>query len=215
MPVVAAVAAAAAVAVVAVVARGGGTTLKTQATLTLTSTSGTQNTPLTLTSSGGSGSGAVTYAVTDAGGAQCSISGTTLNASGAGTCTVTVTKASDGTYAAASSGPTTVTMALAPIIIPVNPPKGVPAAFMVTFEKNSKRLTAKDERNLARLAHQLQDGAMITLTYYTRHQSALAKARALVVEKFLKSRHLDPLHFTLRKVTSTSSNAVRVTPTKN
>jgi hypothetical protein len=109
----------------------------------LTSTSGTQNTPLTLTSSGGSGTGAVTYVVTDAGGAQCTITGSILNAPNAGTCTVTVTKAADGTYAVASSDPTTVTMALAPIIIPVNPPQSVPGALMVTFAKNSKRLNSR------------------------------------------------------------------------
>jgi hypothetical protein len=105
---------------------------------------------------------------------------------------------------------------LAPIIVPVNPPQpGVPAAFTVTFTKSSKHLSAKDERLLARLAHQLQNGASITLTYFSKHQSALAKTRALAVEKFLKSRHLDPLHFTLKKVASKSSNSVKVTPTKN
>jgi len=37
----------------------------------------------------------VTYVVTDAGGAQCTITGSILNAPNAGTCTVTVTKAAD------------------------------------------------------------------------------------------------------------------------
>jgi hypothetical protein len=158
----------------------------------------------------------VTYAVTDAGSADCSITGTTLNAPDAGTCTVTVTKAADATYAAASSAATTVTMTLAPVIIVVNPPKpGVPGAFMVTFTKNSKHLSAKDERELTRLARRLVDGAAITLTYYSRHRSVLARDRAIVVEKFLKGRHADPLHFTLKEVTSKSTNTVKVTPTKN
>jgi hypothetical protein len=81
----------------------------TQAALTLTSTSGRVGTALTLTSSGGSGTGAVTYAVTSASTAGCSITGGTLSATGAGTCTVTVTKAADTTYLVASSAATTVT----------------------------------------------------------------------------------------------------------
>jgi predicted membrane channel-forming protein YqfA (hemolysin III family) len=66
-------------------------------------------TALTLTSSGGSSTGAVTYAVTSVGTAGCWISGSVLNATRAGTCTVTVTKAADATYLAASSPATTVT----------------------------------------------------------------------------------------------------------
>jgi hypothetical protein len=83
--------------------------LKTQAALTLTSTSGTVGTALTLTSSGGSGTGAVTYGVTSVGTAACWITGSTLNATRAGTCTVTVTKAADTTYLVARSSATTVT----------------------------------------------------------------------------------------------------------
>jgi hypothetical protein len=102
------------------------------------------------------------------------------------------------------------------IIIPDNPPKPeVPAAFTVTFTKSSKHLSAKDEWLLTRLAHKLHNGASITLTYFSKHQSALAKTRALAVEEFLKSRHLDPPHFTLKKVASKSSNSVKATPTKN
>ncbi len=82
-----------------------------QAALVLTSTSGTAGTALTLTSSGGSGTGAVTYGVTSIGTADCAIVGATLNATSAGTCTVTVTKAADATYMAASSPATTVTFA--------------------------------------------------------------------------------------------------------
>ncbi len=50
-----------------------------------------------LTTTGGSGTGAVTYAVT-AGGANCSVTGSTLTALAAGTCTVTATKAADANY---------------------------------------------------------------------------------------------------------------------
>ncbi len=97
---------------------GGGassasSTLAPQLALSLTSTGGVLGTPLDLTSSGGSGTGAVTYAVTTAGTAGCAVTGATLSATAAGTCTVTVSKASDGTYAAASSAPTTVTITVA------------------------------------------------------------------------------------------------------
>ncbi len=79
-----------------------------QAPLSLTSVSATTGEPLTLTSSGGSGSGAVTYAVTSAGTAHCAVNDGVLTTTNAGTCEVTVTKASDATFAAASSAPTTI-----------------------------------------------------------------------------------------------------------
>jgi len=85
----------------------------TPAALTLTSTSGIALAPLTLTYAGGSGSGALTYAVDTTGTANCSLTGggTTVTAPTAGSCTVEVDQASDGTYAANSSAPTTVTFA--------------------------------------------------------------------------------------------------------
>ncbi len=85
--------------------------LVAQSALTLTSTSGVAGTALTLTSSGGSGTGAVTYGVTSTGTAGCFITSDKLNATRAGTCTVSVTKAADSTYPAASSPATTVTFA--------------------------------------------------------------------------------------------------------
>jgi hypothetical protein len=84
---------------------------KAQAAITLTSIRGIVGHALTLTSSGGSGTGAVSYAVTSAGTAGCSISAGMLSATSAGTCTVTVTKAADTNYRAASSPATTVTFA--------------------------------------------------------------------------------------------------------
>ncbi len=82
--------------------------LLAQAPLTLTSTTGTVGTPLALTSSGGSGTGVVTFAVTSTGTAGCVVSGNQLRAARAGTCSVTVSKAADATYLAASSAATTV-----------------------------------------------------------------------------------------------------------
>jgi hypothetical protein len=79
-----------------------------QAALAITSTSDTHGHPLTLTSSGGSGSGAVTYALTSAGTAGCSIDGDVLHTTRTGTCSVTATKAADAAYAAVKSLATTV-----------------------------------------------------------------------------------------------------------
>ncbi|HEY1762892.1 MAG TPA: hypothetical protein VGG17_09895 [Acidimicrobiales bacterium] len=84
---------------------------KTQGGITITSRSTTFGHTLALTSTGGSGNGAVTYSVTSTGTAGCSINGDVLRSARAGTCVVTANKASDGTYAAASSLATTVTIA--------------------------------------------------------------------------------------------------------
>jgi hypothetical protein len=56
----------------------------------------------TLSTTGGSGDGLVSYIVTD-GASFCSISGTTLTATGVGNCTVTATKAADANYAVATA----------------------------------------------------------------------------------------------------------------
>jgi hypothetical protein len=84
---------------------------KTQGTLAITSTSTTYGRALALTSTGGSGNGALSYSVTSPGTAGCVVNGDALTSARAGTCVVTANKASDGTYAAASSLATTVTIA--------------------------------------------------------------------------------------------------------
>jgi hypothetical protein len=83
---------------------------KSQGAITITSTSVADGHSLALTSTGGSGDGAVTYTVTSRGSAGCVISGDVLRSARAGTCVVTANKAADGTYAAASSLATTVTI---------------------------------------------------------------------------------------------------------
>ena len=82
-----------------------------QATLSVTSTSGTYKTVLTLTTSGGSGTGAVTYAVVNGTATGCANSLGSLTSTSAGTCLVTATKAADANYNPASSAQTTVTLA--------------------------------------------------------------------------------------------------------
>jgi hypothetical protein len=65
-----------------------------------------------LSTTGGSGSGAVSFVVTTAGTAGCSIVGTTLSYSSGGTCTVTATKAGDTNYFEATSAPAIFTVNL-------------------------------------------------------------------------------------------------------
>ncbi len=87
---------------------------KAQGAITITTTSTTFGRALTLASTGGSGNGAVSYSVTSAGTAGCVINGDVLTSARAGTCVVTANKTADGTYAAASSLATTVTVAPRP-----------------------------------------------------------------------------------------------------
>jgi hypothetical protein len=84
------------------------TTPVAQASLRITTLSGTLGTALTLVTSGGSGSGAVSFTVTNATATGCRITGRSLTATGAGKCLVTAKKAADTTYLAASSSATTV-----------------------------------------------------------------------------------------------------------
>ena len=94
------------------------TALKAQAPLYLSSVKGYFGTLIALITSGGSGSGAVTYAVTSAGTAGCSVSNGVLKATGVGTCVVTATKAGDATYLSASSAATTVSFVRRPASAP-------------------------------------------------------------------------------------------------
>jgi hypothetical protein len=86
------------------------TTISNQATLTVTApASVTYGSTGTLTSSGGSGGGAVTYSA--GGSTGCSVSGTTLSVTNASNaCAVTVSRAADGSYSAATSASYTVTL---------------------------------------------------------------------------------------------------------
>ncbi|MCU1362659.1 MAG: Endoglucanase-like protein [Acidimicrobiaceae bacterium] len=81
---------------------------KSQGSITITSTSMSFRHALILATSGGSGAGAISYVVTSPGTALCVVSGDVLTSSRAGTCVVTAYKASDGTFAAASSLATTI-----------------------------------------------------------------------------------------------------------
>jgi hypothetical protein len=97
---------------IAICDNSGGPALS-QAALSLVDTTLTLGSTLTLSTSGGSGSGLVSYVVSSAGSAGCSLSGAVLSVTSSGTCTVTASKAADATYAAASSGAVTITVTAA------------------------------------------------------------------------------------------------------
>ena len=84
----------------------------TQNALSVTTSQVVYGTSVVLGSTGGSGTGDVTYAVTSAGTAGCSISSDTLTATGdvGSTCTVTATKAQSTNYSVASSSAQTITV---------------------------------------------------------------------------------------------------------
>jgi hypothetical protein len=88
------------------------TALLAQASLQVTTTSGTVGAALALATSGGSGSGAVSFSVNNGTATGCTITGSSLTVTSAGTCLVTATKAADATHSAISSTATAVTFAL-------------------------------------------------------------------------------------------------------
>ena len=129
----------------------GWSTLQTQASFNLTTTSANVNNATTLTTSGGSGSGAVSFVVNSG---PCTISsGNQLTASTTGTCVVAATKANDGTYNSTtvtgnitiSAAPPVVVSVPIPsppqrsVILSVDPPTcyvGVPTEFVISGRFN-------------------------------------------------------------------------------
>ncbi len=105
-----------------------------QAALSVTSATGTVGTSITLATTGGSGTGAVTFAAVGGTASGCAVTGGALSATSAGTCVVTATKASDSTYLAVNSTPTTITFAAPP------PPTVTLSTTKVTLTGKSKTL---------------------------------------------------------------------------
>lgn len=156
-----------------------------QAPLVVTSLRGSIGTPLRITTSGGSGTGALTYTVINgtAYGCRVTISGL-LSALKPGTCLVTATKASDPTHPAASSVPTTVTMA--PAATPsFTSQSGVELSF--GFSYYSSVLSARERMQLRQLARKLPEGTLVTFTGYADFDIPLAQRRATTVAMFLSS----------------------------
>ena len=91
-------------------------TQATQASIAISTTSGFVGVSTPITFSGGSGSGSVTYSVT---GTYCSVTGNHVTASQSTTCTVTVAKAAD-TYYLAASGSGTIGFGVTTLNVPTS-----------------------------------------------------------------------------------------------
>jgi hypothetical protein len=147
-----------------------------QAALSVTSTNAVWGRTLTLTATGGSGTGALTYAVAAGTATGCAVVGTALTYSSLGTCLVTVTKAADLTYVAASSPAVTVTIAKLPLY----------GTVRVTFAKNSSGLSATAEAALLKLVGNITSESHLRVTGYAPRNLALAQHRATAVVIFLQ-----------------------------
>jgi hypothetical protein len=88
-----------------------------------------------------------------------------------------------------------------------------PAAFSLGFANNSAVVSAGDESRLRAYAHRLANRATIRFVGYANNVS-LAKNRASNVARFLKSL-VGTFHLSFVEVTSSSTNAVRVTTVLN
>jgi outer membrane protein OmpA-like peptidoglycan-associated protein len=159
--------------------------LVAQATLSAASTPGTVGTGDALTSNGGSGTGTVSYIATNGTATGCTITNGNLTASSAGTCLVTAIKASDGTFAAATSAATSVAF-----VMPARP-----GALSVNFTGASSALSTAGRQALVALAKKLLAGASVTITGYAGGNKQLATARAKSVTQFLVT--LVQVHTTL------------------
>jgi uncharacterized repeat protein (TIGR02543 family) len=91
-------------------------TQATQANIGITTVSGFVGVSTPITFTGGSGSGSVTYSVT---GTYCSLTGNDVTASQSTTCTVTVNKAAD-TYYLAASGSGTIGFGVTTLTVPTS-----------------------------------------------------------------------------------------------
>jgi hypothetical protein len=137
-----------------------------QETVTIQSVNGEVDVPFTLTATGGSTSGAITFA--KASGANCSVTGTTLTATQAGSCMVTVTRAGNRNYLPFTSESVTVRVrnfVMVEIFVPSNPITGITITPTVPLVKGPDvcssgcvpRITSADVYDVA-------EGDLIVLT---------------------------------------------------
>ena len=88
-----------------------------QASLGISSVTGTYGTALTLATSGGTTNGSVTWGVSNGSASDCSVTGGQLTTTSIGTCTVTAVMAGSSNYFSVSNVGTTVTINAKPIIV--------------------------------------------------------------------------------------------------
>ena len=107
-----------------------------QETVTILSVNSEVEVPFTLIATGGSTSGAITF--TKVSGANCSVTGTTLTATQAGSCMVTVTRAGNRNYLDFTSESVTVRVrnfVMVEIFVPSNPNTGITITPTVPLTK--------------------------------------------------------------------------------
>jgi hypothetical protein len=107
-----------------------------QETVTIQSVNGEVDVPFTLIATGGSTSGAITFAKVS--GTYCSVTGTTLTATQAGSCEITVTRAGNRNYLPFTSESVTVRVrnfVMVQIYVPENPITGITIAPTVPVVK--------------------------------------------------------------------------------
>jgi hypothetical protein len=107
-----------------------------QETVTIQSVNGEVDVPFALFATGGSTSGAITFAKVS--GANCSVTGSTLTATQAGSCMVTVTRAGNRNYLPFTSESVTVRVrnfVIVAIVVPANPNSGITIAPTVPVVK--------------------------------------------------------------------------------
>jgi hypothetical protein len=107
-----------------------------QETVTIQSVNGEVDVPFTLIATGGSTSGAITFAKVS--GTYCSVNGTTLTATQAGSCEITVTRAGNRNYLAFTSESVTVRVrnfVMVQIYVPENTNTGITIAPTVPVVK--------------------------------------------------------------------------------
>jgi hypothetical protein len=149
-----------------------------QAALVLTKVHATYGRNFALVTTGGSGTGALSFTVANGTATGCTITGTTLKSFTAGTCIVTVNKANDATYAAISSGATTVTFAKL----------AIPGAVRLTFAANSAALAGRARTAIIILIRKLTVHSVVSITGYAKGNTALAHRRAQIAETYLIQR---------------------------
>jgi hypothetical protein len=121
----------------------------------------------TLTTSGGSGLGAVSYAVTTAGNAGCSISGAVLSVTSVtsgNTCGVTATKAANGSYLSVSSSEQTITVKTGGLVPIFDSPTRTATGFVVRITNYSASYTWTITTSAGSVAVSSPSGSTETIT---------------------------------------------------
>ena len=121
----------------------------------------------TLTTSGGSGLGAVSYAVTTAGNAGCSISGAVLSVTSVtagNTCGVTATKAANGSYLSVSSSEQTITVKTGGLVPIFDTPTRTTSGFTVRITNYSASYTWSITTSAGSVAVSSPSGSTETIT---------------------------------------------------